>query len=682
MIKSIIFVPWRLISCISLVLGPALAVAAAMVSPGQSDSISSVQTTQSVFYGSPGDEAWLVAQSGDLLLDDAADSDSLLLDDDDSLLSNEKTKSDDDLLLDDSELLDASEPAVKEEEKSPAETLSSQANQLHQQVLLDNRFPSAKECRKCHEDHYREWSVSPHAYAQLSPVFNAMSAKIVQLTNGTQGDFCIRCHTPVGMILEEPVYMANSKRHPTSREGITCIVCHRVNENYGRISSRIDIKEGSIFDTVYGPLGNKELKRVLQDPKYKVVTEEGERGRPIHKEVEKFSVLTTPGFCGSCHDVLFPNGFRLEDAFSEYKASPAAKRGETCQDCHMGITPGVASGYREAPAASVGGVDTLPRKRTNHMFVGPDYSIVHPGIYPHNSKAQTLATIDEWIQFDYKAGWGTDQFENNVPDDYPFPERWDNIDDRYDARVILEDQFKLLNQATEDRLKILRAGYVIGEIEVPKADDSGIDFRVMVKNGTDGHGVPTGFDAERLVFLQITVTDKEGKVVFRSGDLDPNGDIRDLHSLYVHNGELPLDTQLFSLQSKFITRNIRGSEREQVLAVNYSLDPLPFVRPATLGTILLGRPIAARKQKMNIRSGQHRWADYHVEAGELTSTGPYSANIKLIAGMVPVNLIAEIQDVGFDYGMSPREVADRVLEGHLVLWEYDVPLIAGKVIKP
>ena len=42
--------------------------------------------------------------------------------------------------------------------------------------------------------------------------------------------------------------------------------------------------------------------------------------------------------------------------------------------------------------------------------------------------------------------------------------------------------------------------------------------------------------------------------------------------------------------------------------------------------------------------------------------------------MVPVNLIAEIQDVGFDYFMSPREVADRVVEGAQILWERDIPL--------
>ena len=47
-------------------------------------------------------------------------------------------------------------------------------DQAHAACFEDDPFPSAKKCAKCHEGHFREWSVSPHAYAQLSPVFNAM----------------------------------------------------------------------------------------------------------------------------------------------------------------------------------------------------------------------------------------------------------------------------------------------------------------------------------------------------------------------------------------------------------------------------------------------------------------------------------------------------------------------------
>ena len=552
----------------------------------------------------------------------------------------------------------------------PGKEVSSDA--AHGAFFSENRFPSATTCKTCHEDHYREWSVSPHAYAQLSPVFNAMQGTILKRTNGTNGDFCIRCHTQVGMNLGEPLFMSNIDRHPVSREGITCIVCHRVNRAYGKESGRVKIVEGDLFEPVYGPTGNKELRRVIDSDEYQVNTERGKPGRAIHTDAKKFFTLVTPGFCGVCHDVNLLNGFRLEETFSEYKTSPSAKQGITCQDCHMGTEPGRPSGYAVAPAARVGDIETKPRKRTNHMFPGPDHSVIHPGIFPHNTEAAKLATIREWLAFDYEAGWGTDEFEDTVPEDAVFPERWDSVDDRYDARDMLDQQFALLDEYMAQRKLVLQEGFTLGEVVTERADEQGIRFKVQVRNNTTGHGVPTGFDAERLVYLQVTVTDRDGKVTFKSGDLDPNGDLRDSHSLYVHNGELPLDPYLFNLQSKFITRNVRGSESERIIPVNPSFDPLPFVRPLTQSSILLGRPVNVRKHRKSIEPNGSRWALYEIPGSRLTGKGPYAANIKLVLGMVPVNLIDDIKEVGFDYGMSPRDVAEGVLKGHVTLWEHDV----------
>lgn len=545
------------------------------------------------------DDDLLAADGDDLLLDDdeadAADGDDLLLGGDDEagddLLA--EPAGDDDLLADDSggeeggdallapgdvddevgagdDLLsgDSVEDdalfAEDEDDDGDAEAVAESADEAHAKLFLENRFPSATTCRICHPRHFDEWSVSQHAYAQLSPVFNAMHGTVLKLTNGTNGDFCIRCHTPVGMVLGEPLFMTNMDRNPTSREGITCVACHRLAQDYGKVNGRLPIVEGDITQPIYGPTGDKNLKIALDDPEVRVTSDPEGRGRKIHGEVIKHSYLSDPGFCGSCHDVTLVNGFRLEEAFSEYKMSPAAARGETCQDCHMSTEPGVASGYAFGPAAIVGGVETPPRKLTNHMFAGPDYSVIHPGLFPLNEDAQRMATMREWLLFDYKAGWGTDEFEENVAEDYEFPERWSSIDDRIDAREIIDQQLERLETMSGQRKKVLQQGYRMGKIDVRRADSGGLEFSVEVSSGTDGHNAPTGFTGERLVFLQVTVTDAAGEVVFQSGDLDPNGDVRDLHSLYVHNGELPQDKQLFSLQSNFITRNVRGGEREIV----------------------------------------------------------------------------------------------------------------------
>lgn len=597
-------------------------------------------------------------------------------------------------------LLAAAKKATPKAEAAKAEAGPTDAKYEHTRLFSESKYPSAATCRTCHPDHYREWSVSAHAYGQLSPVFNAMAATTTKLTSGANGDFCIRCHTQVGMNLGEPVFMSNMDRHPTSREGITCIVCHRLERVYGKVSGRFALVAADITKPAFGPTGDAELKRVLSKPdEYpSLVTNPNETGLKIHGDIEKSEQLRTPGFCGSCHDVTLMNGFRLEEAFSSFKNSPAAHRGETCQDCHMGQVPGKKSGYAEAPAAIIGGdpnkprtagyfdkvgfhpeqvsngTPTKPRRRTNHMFAGPDYSILHAGLFPHNDKAAELATMREWITFNYKEGWGTDEFEKNIPKDYKFPPRWSSADDRYDARAILAEQFKTLDSIHQQRLAVMRQGYQLGDLVVKKADPKSLKFAIEVKSGTDGHNVPTGFDAERIVYMQVFVTDPQGKEVFKSGDLDPNGDVRDLHSTYVHRGDLPLDPYLFKLQSPFITRNVRGGDRQQILPINYSIDPLPYIRPEPFAVTFTGRPGGARIQRRGIEALASRWADYQVSASELTGPGPYKVHIKIRAGMVPINLVNEVKITGFDYNMSPRQVADAVRDGQVQLYDKEVSI--------
>ncbi|CAN5502097.1 hypothetical protein BH23VER1_BH23VER1_30140 [soil metagenome] len=626
-----------------------------------------------------------------------------------------------------------------EAEEEPTETIYLNADEAHIRFLdlleSEKRFPSAATCAQCHPDHYREWSVSAHAYAQVSPVFNSFHATVFQLTSGTNGDFCIRCHTQVGMQREEPVFTSNLKRHPASLEGITCVVCHRVDRNYGKVSGRTAVITGDIFEPVYGPKGNAILQEALNDMSNLKASPDDDGQMKIHGEIEKFDPIAKSGFCGSCHDVNLLNGFRLEEAFTQFKNSPANAAGTTCQDCHMGKIPGakIAEGeenYLRRPAARVGGTmwakegdfdygsPTQTRRGTNHFFAGPDYSIVHPGMFPHSKEirdtlwdmqkqkldesgnivVEQRANLEHVLDFKWEDGWGdaTSAFEKSaaknpsVEEALPWP--WNDRVYRAQFRTLLNDQFRLLNVASAERYQLMRRGIRFGKVELVGHDAKGLKFRVEVRNGTDGHGVPTGFDAERLFFAHTTVRDAHGRVIYESGDRDPNGDVRDLHSSYVHHNapkegadlaasdwkiqaglkKLPSDLywkedkDLLNLQSKFITRNLRGGEREQILAVNHSIDPLPYIRPDTTPGILVGRPGAARKQARVLPPNGSRWAPYNVPREALTGALPYTVNVKFIAQMVPVNLVGAIAVVGFDYNLSPLEVAKRVAYGHRV----------------
>jgi cytochrome c553 len=552
----------------------------------------------------------------------------------------------------------------------------------HKSLFIESQYPSATTCATCHPKHFEEWSKSQHAYAQLSPVYLSFSSFTNEITSGTNGDFCFRCHSPVGANMGESPFISNLDRHPSSREGITCITCHRLSKGYNKRSGRLSIRKGDLLAPVYGPTGSGELDRVLENTdEYRVVTEKGKPGRKIHTKAIKFATISSSTFCAQCHDVTLLNGFRLEEAFSEYRMSPAAAKGTTCQDCHMGKVQGIPSGYEHGPAAVIGGKETEPRKLTSHLFAGPDYSVIHPGLFPFNVEAQELATMREWLEFDHEVGWGTDEFEDKVADGMKFPSRWESVDDRYDAREILNVQFERLEFMRGKRLEVLKNGYKMGKAVVVQDNKDGLRFKVKVENITDGHNTPTGFAAERLVFVQVTVTDSTGKAIFKSGDLDPNGDVRDHESSYVHNGELPLDPQLFDLRGRILVTNSRGGEREVVIPVPYPTTTIPFLRPTTRSLILTGESPVERINRRSIAPLDHKWAEYTVDGSLLTGEGPYKAKIDFIAGMAPANLIGAIKGQGFDYAMSAREVAEKVAAGYEVLYSEEVVFKTDGVAK-
>lgn len=538
-------------------------------------------------------------------------------------------------------------------------------DQAHAELFKKAEFPSAQECGACHQQIYQEWSVSRHAFAQTSPTFLAYQATLVTLTKGSLGDFCERCHSQVGMFTKEPIITANRNRAKVPMEGITCVVCHRVPEAYGKITGRFPLEPGDITGPIYGPRKDDEFKRVMEQYK--------DDPPKTHREARLLEQVKEPGFCARCHDVRLVNGIRFEDLFSEYKQTPAATRGVTCQGCHMGPVPGIDSEYPPAPAAVVRGQPTRPARRTNHMFAGPDSSVVHPGVFPINPEAQEFAKPEEWLTFDVEAGWGTDEFENNVPKDAQFPGIWSDPEERRAAREIIGQQLALLKENREAATTLMRNGYGLGEVRILQKEPD-LRFEVEVKNLTDAHSVPSGLIAERNVFLQVTVSDAEGRALFRSGDLDPNGDVRDMHSRYVHNGQIPLDEQLFNLRSPIVVRTTHGGEREQILPANYAFDPLIFMRPADTPAVLFGGIRDLRLQKKGIEFLGNRWAGYHVDADTLNGRRPAKLNIKMVAGQLPPHLISALAGVGFEYGLTARSLGDKLVELYRVLWERDIEL--------
>lgn len=155
----------------------------------------------------------------------------------------------------------------------------------------------AGRCGECHEKMFDEWEVSAHASSVDSKFYEASVAAAKDAT-------CERCHAPLAKV---------APRDVTVSEGITCDVCHTLREPMpsaagGQFRLAVD-------DMVkYGPRCD------LDDHYFHRMGCSKE-----HREA---------ALCGSCH-WWEPEGLPVITEYADWKAGPAAARGEPCQHCHM-----------------------------------------------------------------------------------------------------------------------------------------------------------------------------------------------------------------------------------------------------------------------------------------------------------------------------------------------------------
>ena len=521
---------------------------------------------------------------------------------------------------------------------------ATEAEAAHTQVFSEDEFPSASQCAACHEQIYNEWASSSHAYASISPMFHKFEQAITDLTQGTIGTFCVRCHQSVGTTLGEPREAPLWERSQVAREGVTCITCHRVDEEYGKVNGERRIEPGTIFEPVYSAVPkDSAFDEVIADKdEYRIATNDAERGVKIHGDVVRFAQISKSEFCVSCHQVAVNLGIKLEIVWEQYRDSPAAAAGVTCQECHMGKVPGRAEGYATGPAAVVAGKPINPgRVRHNHAFYGPGYPIAHPGIFPHNPDAEAWS-VDDWLLFDWRAGWGTDEFEEALDDgdiEVEFPEVWDDPDDRADAREVIEANLEKLEQKRELRRQVMENGSHINGPYFTSGPSvgGGLSFYYDVINTNDGHNLPSGsLGAQPELWLNVALIDPDGKNVWESGYMDSNGDMADLHSLDVRAGTVERDSQLFNLQTKFLTTNVKGTDREMYLPVNFDVDQRPFLRPPPQPTTVINHPPFVRMENRSLPPLSSRKAKYSVPASALTKPGTYKLLVRMRSRAEPI----------------------------------------------
>jgi hypothetical protein len=269
---------------------------------------------------------------------------------------------------------------------------------------------------------------------------------------------------------------------------------------------------------------------------------------------DKIAFLRSPAFCNGCHDVRVPVAapgdlqhaeydihpgaeavtyFRLENLSSEFQLGAYNSTNNPfgkvirCQDCHMSTFPyGGNSSYQigdlsitsPTPAiffnnyAAVPGVSTdnnFPlqmRKVVNHHFTGVDVPLLYP------SELQARLGSD----------YAVDPYQPGV------------------------DEYGIPNSLAQRREDLLDAAARVNLAKTDTTAQLGQTFTVRAECvSLTGHRFPAGFSQERTAYLQLSVTDDNGFLLYQSGyvvdkphpetgELQPDGNLDNEDLEHIH----------------------------------------------------------------------------------------------------------------------------------------------------
>lgn len=307
---------------------------------------------------------------------------------------------------------------------------------------------------------------------------------------------CAGCHTDIhtqwkgsmhAAAFIDPIFQALWKIGAEETDGFTDQFCGGCHGAVGVLSNELVFKDGEFQAPAIAKEGvHCDLCHTIVDssfletPNYEpgnasFVVSPGNVKRGPHGDSESpyhdtaYSELHTSSlFCANCHQVFHPvTNFHIERTYDEWKYSVYAQNNIQCQDCHMmPIDKAIETARTLTKQKNPGKSNILGPMRDNvftHEFVGANFTV--PEMLGHSEQAKL-------------------------------------------ARQRLKSAAELKVVSPE----MVKPG------ELAKVS-------VTVINVGAGHNLPTSLTEVRQMWLDVQVTDRAGREIYRSGNIDENGDI-------------------------------------------------------------------------------------------------------------------------------------------------------------
>lgn len=272
---------------------------------------------------------------------------------------------------------------------------------------------------------------------------------------------------------------------------------------------------------------------------------------------------TQDAFCVQCHSAIGTRGGEITPNFSFDTLSDITMEGVTCESCHKvsALVRPYNSGHQLDPQGPMhGGLEDPQSNSVHQSSYSPLFETAPFCAGCHDVSEVNGLDLErpyaEWQQTP-AAAEGRPCQNCHMPTVREAAATNAQVRDRHqhgfvgvdlplDSEIISEDERAALRADIE---KLLASSASLS-LAAPTSYQAGqqMDVQISVHNDIDAHSFPTGTTFLRQCWLEIIVQDDEGSILFSSGVLDENGDLKNRWSTLEPYG----DPNLISFSSGFI----------------------------------------------------------------------------------------------------------------------------------
>jgi hypothetical protein len=326
----------------------------------------------------------------------------------------------------------------------------------------------------CHVQIVHEWKSSAHRWSAMDKLFQGIQSVMAEQNGPESTRYCGGCHDPISLFSgSKNIFVEDLTGLHGYNEGVSCLSCHSIQETDLQGNANYVISQPAAYLWQWKDEG---AGRVVRDFLIRTYPDEHNR---LSKRMYK-----SPKYCAACHKQFIDEEInrvgwvQLQNQYDNWAASMWNVEGDPtktieCRECHMPLvestdpSAGDPADYNRSPDDG---------RHRSHRFIASN--MLMPAMLQVDGWEEQVELTERWLQGDLE-----------IPE----------IRDKWAEGPIVQ---------------------VALEAPETVAPGGTIPVRVVLTSSKVGHDYPTGPLDIIQSWVELTVTDDAGNVVFSSGAVD------------------------------------------------------------------------------------------------------------------------------------------------------------------